>query len=507
MRSKIAIQVVAILSVLALAVGDAAAQRGGSRGGGGRSAGMRSGGMRGSGFRSSGMRSSGLRSSGMRNSSFRSSGMRSSGSRNSGFRSTGTRNSGFRSSGTHTRGFRSSGIQSSGGRNNGARVGGSRSGSHHSGAQAISAPRAFGVNRGGLGINHGTRPSTRPSAYRSTHRAGQPVGGGRNLGSVQTAHSNRPGHGHGSGGGLNHWRSPRTVGHVPGFRVGNYYCNTRGGGKSLIGCGPGSRYGRGYCGPGFGYPYYGYNGGCSWRYPLYLNTNYGFYGGIAYDAYVYDEGYDVFEPLAADVEMTEEEIAVADEALVERNRAAIQSEALDEFGHKQAGGAEAPNGMSPEAQARAQEIGEALGQGDRAFEEGRYDEARDKYVRAVVLAGEDSSVRIALGLAEFALGSYGDSSSAIRRGVARSPSLASSSFELRAVYGKQEDFEAHRRVLEDHVAANPDDVEAKFLLGFVNFYSGNREEGKQQLAAYLDDPRHDDAVREFIMTAQVAMPR
>ena len=140
----------------------------------------------------------------------------------------------------------------------------------------------------------------------------------------------------------------------------------------------------------------------------------------------------------------------------------------------------------------------ALRRGDRAFEIGEYDQAREEYVRALVLAGDDASVRIALGLAEYALGAYADASQAVRRGVANAPGLAQSAFDLAQVYGRANELAAHRRALVDFQRENPEDVHSLFLLGFVQFFSGQKDEGRATLDAYLSKPSHDPTVTRFI---------
>ena len=121
----------------------------------------------------------------------------------------------------------------------------------------------------------------------------------------------------------------------------------------------------------------------------------------------------------------------------------------------------------------ARRVGVALGRGDKAFETGRYAEARAEYVRALVLADEDAGVRIALGISEFALGRFEDASRAIREGVVRMPRLARSSLDLRGGYGRPEalrrDFAAHLAALETHVETHGDDAGARFLLGFIRY--------------------------------------
>lgn len=386
------------------------------------------------------------------------------------------------------------------------------------GSHTVAPPRAFGVQRGGLGVTGPMpRPSQRPAAYQSVGRTGYSGGrsgfglgsvgvGARNLAATRMAPCG-PARG-GSAIPNNSWHHPRMAGRVPGLHVNNGCVTTGGfGGGAIIGHSPGACYPR-----SFGYRSYGFVGGYGWRYPLYSPAVWGSSIVAGYPA-VYG---DVFEPLSADLEMDEAEAELAYRAWEDRMNAALQSRALSEFGerHMPSDAASASPPMprvagliSPQAAETSRQVGMALGRGDEAFEAGKYDLAREEYIRALVLAGEDASVRIALGLAEYALGSFADAAQAVRRGVARAPGLAASEFDLRAVYGKAGDFAAHLRILEDHVAANPEDIDARFLLGFVKYFSGDREEGRRLLAAYLADPQSDGMVREFIETAMVAMPR
>ncbi len=143
----------------------------------------------------------------------------------------------------------------------------------------------------------------------------------------------------------------------------------------------------------------------------------------------------------------------------------------------------------------------AVQRGDAAFEAGDYAAAREDYIRAIVEAGDDASSRIALGLAEFALGHYGDAARAVRWGAARSPGLAQSAFDLRQAYGQQESLGSHRQRLASFVKAHPDDADALFLLGFVRLFSGERLAGLADLRAYLRMPEHDPAVAAFVEQA------
>ncbi|MBX3394763.1 MAG: tetratricopeptide repeat protein [Phycisphaerae bacterium] len=383
--------------------------------------------------------------------------------------------------------------------------------SHSNSPAVVSPARPFGVNRNGLGVTgQAIRPSERPAGYRSTYRAGQPIGG-RNLGAVSACGPTESR--------INNWSNPRRVGGFTGLPIRNGCIGEPRRVGSIVGCQPSYRYfpRGGYCGPGFGFGggYFNY-GGYAWRYPIYGGSTIISIGGSASDIY-YDE--DVFAPLSTDVEITEQEAEAYEAAAFDqyqRSQAALQDRALNDFGTRHTDASQpgtAPGEAeihatpsAPTVDPAAVRIGEALGRGDRAFELGRYDEAREEYIRAIVWDGDDPSVRIALGLAEYSLGAYTDASIAIRRGVARSPSLATSAFDLRAAYGVEADFPAHLRMLSDHVAANPDDSDSKFLLGFIHYFSGRRDEGRRLLSEYLADITHDDSVREFIETARVTRP-
>ncbi len=184
----------------------------------------------------------------------------------------------------------------------------------------------------------------------------------------------------------------------------------------------------------------------------------------------------------------------------------LQNEALQEFREEQKSDvqqqpADAPPAPTAEDADPAALVEAAIARGDAAFEAGSYQQAQEEYVRALVHAGDDAGVRVALGLAEYALGAYGDASAAIRRALADSGALARSDFDLRLVYGRPDDAEAHRRALEDYVAQNPADSDALFLLGFVRYFSGQRVEGAAMLKGYLQHPDHDRSTLAFIEAA------
>lgn len=260
------------------------------------------------------------------------------------------------------------------------------------------------------------------------------------------------------------------------------------------------------CGRGFGlgvhypytffnYPYCGpYYGDFYWKYPRY-SIGYSYYESEAPFVYRYDDYWPANDALEGLIQETLPDGAV-DEA--EKADDDIPAELLPPL--PDADQDASPPG--PRESALSNEAAIAMGRGDKSFEQGNYDEAREEYVRAIVLAGEDAPTRIALGLAEYALGSFSDAARAIRRGVAISPELAESTFSLDAVYGIVDDRAAHRRALEDFARENPEDCDALFLVGFTRYFAGEREAGVETLVSYLKRTECDRSITEFVIRAR-----
>ncbi len=192
--------------------------------------------------------------------------------------------------------------------------------------------------------------------------------------------------------------------------------------------------------------------------------------------------------LAPDVEATSEPVAVTAQASAPT--AAAESEASS--------ATEDDAALTSQDLHRATAAGIAIGRGDKAFEQGAYEQARAEYRQAIDAVGDEPGLRIALGLSDYALGSFGDAARAIRRGVARSPELAKSDFHLLDVYGRMTDADLHRRALDNYVSQHPEDADALFVLGFVQFFSGQRHSARTTFGAYRSIVPHDDLADSFI---------
>lgn len=164
--------------------------------------------------------------------------------------------------------------------------------------------------------------------------------------------------------------------------------------------------------------------------------------------------------------------------------------------------AKAPTNLTPQLTRedlnRATAAGIAIGRGDKAFEQGEYAQARDEYRQAIDVAGDAPGIRIAMGLSDFALGDFAGAAHAIRQGVAQSPELAVSDFRLQDVYGHPDDSNLHRHKLDEFVTQNPEDANALFLLGFVQYFSDQIEAARTTFGAYRSIVPHDELADPFI---------
>ncbi len=249
----------------------------------------------------------------------------------------------------------------------------------------------------------------------------------------------------------------------------------------------------------FRYPYcWSYSGDFYWKYPRY-SIGYSYYWPEPAFVYRYDDHWPANDALVGLIPAALPDVGADDDKPEDAPRQLLPP--MPEAERDDASPRLAPpSALSTEAAI-------ALGRGDKAFEQGAYDEAREEYVRAIVLAGEDAPSRIALGLAEYAIGSFNDAARAIRRGAAISPELAESAFSLNAAYGIADDRAVHRRALEDFARENPEDCDALFLLGFTRYFSGEREAGVEALVSYLQRADCDRSIAEFVARAQRRMSR
>lgn len=156
------------------------------------------------------------------------------------------------------------------------------------------------------------------------------------------------------------------------------------------------------------------------------------------------------------------------------------------------------------------ETGSFLQQGDAVFKQGRYDEARRLYTRALLADESDPAARLSYAYAHFALGRCTIAAMALRRALAGDPGLMDTPPDPRMAYGVGGEFEKHLAALREHVVLAPEDTEAILLLVYVAHAIGQTELALGQLDRVL---AADDAdtlayvLRDAILHSRTAPER
>jgi len=147
-----------------------------------------------------------------------------------------------------------------------------------------------------------------------------------------------------------------------------------------------------------------------------------------------------------------------------------------------------------------------LEQGEKAFQVGHYGEARERFESAMKLAPDDPRSRVSFGLSDFALGNFGDAASAVHDAMAMAPDLAATPLDLGKGFGDAQSFQRQVDLLANLTRARPDDSRFQWLLGFVQYFGGDRTTGLQTFHQYTAAHPEDQTVGAFVRNAEGVSP-
>jgi len=146
-------------------------------------------------------------------------------------------------------------------------------------------------------------------------------------------------------------------------------------------------------------------------------------------------------------------------------------------------------------------VSPALEAGDRAFRDGRYGDAVERYREAVAEAPEDGARHRILSEALFAAGDYEQASRALRHALELAPELAAT--EQRAPYGDPSDLDAQLAALESYLELHFADDGARLLLAAGYLSAGRAEDCLALLEdAYAAEVRDTAAGRALLDAAR-----
>ena len=150
---------------------------------------------------------------------------------------------------------------------------------------------------------------------------------------------------------------------------------------------------------------------------------------------------------------------------------------------------------------------EVMAEAEFSLKAGAYYRAANLYSLAQTLNPDDPLPLLGRGHALAAAGDLRTAALMLERGIARFPHFAAFRLDLVALVGNRDVFDLRRAELERQLA-DEDSYDLRFLLGYLELYSGLEEEGAQNLekAAKLAPP--DSAVAAFpeLLLGRRALP-
>jgi len=141
--------------------------------------------------------------------------------------------------------------------------------------------------------------------------------------------------------------------------------------------------------------------------------------------------------------------------------------------------------------------------GTDLFRQRDYLGAASAFRRAAPLDPDNGLPRFSSAHAQFALGDYEGAAFNLRRGFDLTPEWLESGNDLRSAYasaqqGGAADFQDHLAALRSHVSVQPADATARFLLGYVEFFTGALDVAERQFEACIELDPTDPLPRRFV---------
>jgi tetratricopeptide (TPR) repeat protein len=139
-----------------------------------------------------------------------------------------------------------------------------------------------------------------------------------------------------------------------------------------------------------------------------------------------------------------------------------------------------------------------LATGSQYFAQGDYQLARDTFLKAIVAQPDNAKARFAYGQALFALGQYQSAAEAIRQGLALDLTWPQALMDLRSAYGDPSEFVRELGQLEGYLAAHPEDTNARFLLAYNLYFSGQKDQAREEFSRLAQANPLDKAPELFL---------
>ncbi|NLX12928.1 MAG: hypothetical protein GXY44_04635 [Phycisphaerales bacterium] len=141
--------------------------------------------------------------------------------------------------------------------------------------------------------------------------------------------------------------------------------------------------------------------------------------------------------------------------------------------------------------------------GKQLFQDRQYSAAADAYKLAADTNHGDPSSRLYAAHALFATGRYRESVQYLRRAFELQPKISMLNFDLRNDYGIRQDYDEHLNNLVAALRQSPRDLDRLLLLGYIRYYSGQRDKAHMPLRAVLKLHPGDSLARQLLENCPV----
>lgn len=137
-----------------------------------------------------------------------------------------------------------------------------------------------------------------------------------------------------------------------------------------------------------------------------------------------------------------------------------------------------------------------------AFEVGEYGRAAERLADAIAADPAAPLPYFLLAQARTARGEYAEAVAAVRDGMRRAPDWPASGFNLKAVYGPTAAaFDRHLAELREAADADPDDPAVGFLLGYHQWFLGDKIEAVKRFRKATRQARDNGIIERFLVEA------
>lgn len=139
-----------------------------------------------------------------------------------------------------------------------------------------------------------------------------------------------------------------------------------------------------------------------------------------------------------------------------------------------------------------------MNEGAEAFAKADFHEARRLFVQATIEDPNNIDAKLAYALTQFALGEYYIAAMLLREVIPHNPYVVYSDFDLRDRYGDKKLLEKQVASLRSAVREHPKDSDLLLVLGFVEYFTGRRDEAKATFEKALKISPDEPTAKAFL---------